>query len=77
LSITVTTDVFCDRCVNWVDGLSGVQAFRKEARRIAASQGWVRRRDDKGRLLDLCPDCAKPLEPERSPAPGAGGGEGC
>lgn len=59
MSITVTTDVHCDRCPQWTSGVSGrLVARATEARKVAAGQGWTRRRDNDGELVDLCPACS-------------------
>jgi hypothetical protein len=59
VSITVSTDVFCDRCPTWIRGVSGrVHSAAIDARAVAKSYGW-RRVDG----LDICPAClAVPTE---------------
>lgn len=56
MSLSVTTDVFCDGCNTWVEGTHGrVKAEPAEARRIAKeAHGWWRINGQ-----DLCPKCAK------------------
>jgi hypothetical protein len=56
MSITISTDVFCDGedCLNWTQGVTGRRAATWRARDAAKQSGWVHR---KGR--DLCPACAK------------------
>lgn len=60
MSITVTTDVFCEgtrngeRCVQWIFGTVGPRSAAGEARKNAKAAGWVRRNGK-----DLCPDCKK------------------
>lgn len=56
VSITVTTDVFCDGpdCADWVHGTTGTRPNAAEARSNARRYGW-KRIDGK----DYCPDCAK------------------
>lgn len=59
MSITVTTDVFCDVCNNWTDGCSSSanKIRRKSAREAAKRAGWKRIRVN-GSMRDLCPGCA-------------------
>jgi hypothetical protein len=57
MSISVTTDVFCDICHdNWISGLTSHTVQSVCARRIARMAGWTRVRVA-GRLLDVCPEC--------------------
>lgn len=59
MSITVTTDVFCDVCNDWVEGVSGRDFADKEnARKHAKQHGWIMMYWD-GKLIDLCPECQK------------------
>lgn len=60
MSITVTTDVFCDGCPNWFDGgITGSRPDAVEARRVARLHGgYTRERGADGKLRDLCPRCA-------------------
>ena len=73
MSITITTDVFCDRCPMWVHGVTGSGSRSADARRVAKASGWTRR---DGR--DLCPDCVaetadgKPITPPTLPTPTQG-----
>ena len=64
MSITVTTDVFCDICEsNWVLGYVGAIEERKKARKTARDKGWNRKWNKrKRRWEDICPRCQ--LEPE-------------
>ena len=44
MSLSVTTDVFCDRCPRWLCGTQGrLRAEGREARRLAREAGWVHR----------------------------------
>jgi hypothetical protein len=54
MSITVTTDVFCDGpdCLAWINGVSSTRTQAAAARKEARRYGWSRRN---GR--DLCPEC--------------------
>lgn len=61
MSITITTDVFCDMCSEWIHGATGPKPFPKRSRALAFSAGWGRLKRN-GRTLDLCPTC---LEDER------------
>lgn len=54
MSITVTTDVFCDGCNNWTNGTSGPRTDTKTARTNAHLEGWKRSRANGN---DYCPDC--------------------
>ena len=63
MSLSVTTDVFCDRCPRWLCGTQGrLRAEGREARRLAREAGWVHRDG-----LDLCSTCARA---DASPAEG-------
>lgn len=56
VSITITTDVFCDGndCGQWVDGATGMKSRAAAARKEAKRRGWkITRR------ADLCPVCRK------------------
>lgn len=60
MSITVTTDVFCDVCSEWIEGVSAATYgnVAGQARGIAYAQGW-RRIKLNGKLSDVCPRCLK------------------
>ena len=62
--ITVTTDVFCDgeNCGVWVHGTTGPTAQARAPRAQAAREGWARV-CQAGRMVDLCPECAKKARP--------------
>lgn len=65
MSLSVTTDVFCDGegCNQWVEGVSGrSRAHGREARQLAARAGWRRVTIENHpprhrQVLDLCPAC--------------------
>lgn len=40
MSFTIVTDVFCDKCFDWIDGYSGEKPERKKAWNFAANAGW-------------------------------------
>jgi hypothetical protein len=73
VSLTITTDVFCDgndegeRCRGWIFGTTGPWSDAKTARSNAAAAGWTRKRVD-GKWLDLCPEHS---EGANHPAPTA------
>ena len=50
--------IHCDACGSG-DGLSRTEAA---ARAEVRCYGWVQVRDQRGELVDLCPDCAARLE---------------
>lgn len=54
MSITVTTDVFCDGegCSQWTHGITGPRTAADEARKAARRAGWLITRRG-----DFCPDC--------------------
>lgn len=59
MSITVTTDVFCNNCTDWTEGVSGRDfADPKAARKHAKQNGWISIYRDK-KLIDLCPACKR------------------
>ena len=65
MSLTITTDVFCDECGAWnsqTGGATGMVIMGHEARRKAKSAGYVCLREN-GKLLDLCPDCFAARQP--------------
>ena len=58
MSITVTTDVFCDLCGDWHSGVSGTKPQAKDARRSAKHFGWIYKKDEvDGEMQDICPKC--------------------
>ena len=54
MSITVSTDVFCDGedCGQWTNGATGVRIRARAARKKAARYGWLITR--KGDFCHLC-----------------------
>jgi hypothetical protein len=56
MSIRVITDVFCDKCPNWIHGPVTDRRQARAARYYAAEAGWVSRYEG-GRLIDVCPEC--------------------
>lgn len=56
MSITITTDTFCDvrGCGHWTEGTTGRAVDKVGARAAAKAQGWSRRMID-GALRDICP----------------------
>lgn len=74
VSITVTTDVFCDgtladgtRCMEWVHGTTGPSPRAVYARSVAKRAGWKRTKGGNQPARDLCQDCAR-REEERNAA---------
>ncbi len=65
MSLSITTDVFCE-CGDWVRGVSSHKVEGNAARRVAKSRGWERVRHGV-RLVDVCPKClGKPYEQHES-----------
>ena len=61
MSITVTTDVFCDKCTKWTEGVSGRDyADKRSARKHAKQYGWILI-ENNGKFIDICPECRKDL----------------
>lgn len=60
MSLTISTDVFCDRCSGWSTGftVTGPRTNARKARKIAKAHGWHIGRGG----MDLCPDCVKVTE---------------
>lgn len=58
MNTTITTDIFCDICHDWICGVTGIEPHIKQARKVAKQNGWTRRRVN-GRMLDLCTKCSK------------------
>lgn len=56
MSITVTTDVFCDQCGDWVFGIASHKIENKKARLNAKKQGWLRIKNQ-----DICPSCKEKI----------------
>ena len=61
MSITITTDVFCDRCEsNWIFGYVGTKVNKNAARESAKREGWSKVwNKQKERWEDICPRCEK------------------
>ena len=59
--LNTTLDIFCENCSDWVYCVSSFgKPSRRIARKNAAALGWVFVYDfDKGKYVDLCPDCQK------------------
>jgi len=53
MSFTVTIDVRCDTCTDWIDGTRGQLTTKREAREAAKRAGW---KYSEGR--DICPQCS-------------------
>ena len=78
MSITISMDVFCNYCGNWVHGTTGYKLGARRARRNAKREGWVRRLSPAtGKMIDVCPVCAATplailgaLNPPREPEHG-------
>ena len=66
MSITITTDVFCDgdECGDWEHGVSGSKVKVRAARKQVQRSGWVRVVHD-GKLRDLCPRCRQKRRPNK------------
>lgn len=60
MSLTISTDIMCDRCSNWDRDITrtGVRTMAKAARKAAKHRGW--HIGPKG--FDLCPECVKITE---------------
>jgi hypothetical protein len=58
MSLTITTDVFCDLCPGWVNGKTGGSIEAEAARQSAKGAGWQRIRVD-NKLYDICKDCVE------------------
>lgn len=55
MSITISTDVFCDGfadCSQWIEGVTGPRSDVKSARKNAKRYGWKHRAGK-----DYCPAC--------------------
>ena len=63
MGITITTDIFCDKCGNWEHIYVGNKAERRLAGIRAKKNGWKRMKinDD---FNWLCPDCVREYELE-------------
>lgn len=56
MSLLITIDIQCDRCIAWAGGLVNAKASKARAH-VKVAHGWVRKTIN-GKRLDLCPDCA-------------------
>lgn len=61
MSVSITTDIFCDGCNCWEHGLTGVKMQSVEARKIASGKGWTKKRGN-GTIEDYCPECSKNMK---------------
>lgn len=62
MSFTITTDVFCDDCGNWMSGPGGIVSNKVEKRRAwkkAVTNGWKRAEIT---YEMLCPRCVEKIE---------------
>lgn len=67
MSITVTTDVFCDWCSNWIEGTVAKCAHTQKSRAMAQESGWIFRWSvARQRYEDICPGCLDKLEEEET-----------
>ena len=64
MSITVTTDIFCDLCQEWKHGVSlsrSIKSASRFTRKSAKENGWVYKKID-NRMRDICPDCQRKMK---------------
>lgn len=62
--------VWCDLCQEHTgDLIDHTCATAKGSRAHAAAHGWLRLRDDRAHLVDVCPTCAGNLAPGKSARP--------
>lgn len=54
MTITVTTDVFCNNCGTWIHGTTAPAMLAVQARNRAKKSGWTHPK----RGVDFCPDCS-------------------
>lgn len=52
MSFTITTDVFCDKCMDWTPGTASHRIDKRSALEIAKSRGWTKKSGK-----HLCPLC--------------------
>lgn len=57
MSFTITTDIFCDRCNDWTDGVSTYKIDLTAARALARNRGWTCPQKRSTYQKDLCPMC--------------------
>lgn len=62
MSTVYTANIFCDRCGNWLQGVTGPkpQGLARKAVEKSKRNGWSRQNNSQ--YLDLCPVC---LDEER------------
>jgi len=61
MSVTITVDITCDKCGQWIHCYVGKPTARK-AREIAKRYGWTTVRSKVKRNNDLCPKCSNDLK---------------
>lgn len=54
MSFTITTDVFCDICSDWVHGTVSWRVEKAKAWKTAKFKGWIKK---DGKMI--CPLCTK------------------
>jgi hypothetical protein len=60
MSLTISTDVFCDQCSDWTYGPTGPRTNKKLAPAMAKRAGWkITSRKH------LCPRCAHEHQPRK------------
>ncbi len=69
MSISVSTDIFCDHCDEWTFGVAGqIDAEPRLARNNAQINGWKRHYNHKlKKWEDYCPKCELKYKNERPP----------
>ena len=65
MSITVTTDVFCDWCSSWTEGMIAKDKDIYHSRAMAREEGWrLRWSIKRQKYEDICPKCLEKLKEE-------------
>lgn len=58
MSYRITTDIFCDQCLDWTPGVvTHFEVRITAAREIARLRGWTCPKKKSEFLKDLCPIC--------------------
>jgi len=66
MTAVITTDIFCDRCSDWIGGTTGPSVQIRKSRASARADGWEYR----PYVGDVCPQCATESRTEQFEARG-------
>lgn len=63
MNAVISTDIFCDLCGMWDQGVTVCTNAAKvgRARKKAKEEGWIYRRGEDGTMIDICPRCQQDM----------------